>query len=155
MVVMAERVALSVFAFGFVLLAIFSYPLANQIVHYQSYTSYVTPDSLNWTSLAVHDELWRPVAHFEYTVDGKKYEGKEVFQGGLYRTPYAAEVAIKTINNSHPVVWYSPYAPDQASIEKFFPLKKLIYALITLFLIGYAAWAAYYLGIMSKFSKRG
>lgn len=137
---MAVRVGFGVLIAGIILWAIFVFPLAIQLMQYRSYANQVAPDALSWTTIAVHDELWRPVAQFEYTVDGKKYTGKEIFQGGLYRTPYAAEMAIKEVN---PVVWYA--SPSQATIEKFFPLKKLIYAFITLGLVVYSAYAAYYL----------
>ncbi len=116
-----------------------------QIWRYQSYTSQISPNALTWTTVAVHDERWRPVAHFDYTVNGKRFEQNEVFQGGLYRTPFAAELAIKEINISRPKVWYSPYDPSQATLEKFFPLKKLIYALIVLMLFIYGAWAGHYI----------
>lgn len=150
---MAVRAGLGILIAGIVLWAIFVFPLAVQLMHYRSYTSHVAPDELKWTSLAIHNELWRPEVHFGYSVNGKKYEGHEVFQGGLYRTPYAAEVAIKAINNSIPVVWYSPFNPSQATIEKFFPFKKILYAVITLLLILYSAWAAYYL--TDKFYRKG
>lgn len=150
---MAKRVGLGIIIAGMILWAIYIFPLAVQLTHYVSYTHRVTPDMLQWTTLRVHDELFRPVAHFQYTVNGQQYEEKEVFQGGLYRTPYAAEVAIKAINNSRPDVWYSPSKPSQASIEKFFPFKKVLYAVITLLLAIYTAYIAYFL--TDKFYRKG
>jgi hypothetical protein len=150
---MAVRVGFGILALGIFLWGIFVFPLAVQIMHYRSYTSSVYPNELRWTTLPIHEELWRPVAHFGYTVNAKEYDGYEVFQGGLYRTPYAADVAIKAINNSNPVVWYSPSNPAQATIEKFFPFKKILYAIITLLLIIYTAWAGYYL--TDKFYRKG
>lgn len=142
---MAVRAGLGIFIAGMILWAIYIFPLAVQLTHYASYTHRVAPDALEWTTLPIHDELFRPVAHFQYTVNGQKYDGREVFQGGLYRTPYAAEVAIKTINSHHPNVWYAPSNPSLASIEKFFPFKKVLYAVVTLLLVTYSAYIAYYL----------
>lgn len=150
---MAVRVGLGILIAGMIIWAIYIFPLALNLTHYVSYTDRVAPDILQWTTLPVHDELFRPVAHFRYTVNGQTYEGKEVFQGGLYRTPYAAEVAIKAINSSHLNVWYSPSKPSQSSIERFFPFKKLLYAVITLLLAFYTAYIAYYL--TDKFYRKG
>lgn len=150
---MAVRAGLGILIAGMILWAIYIFPLAVHLTHYVSYTNRVAPDALHWTTLPIHDELFRPVAHFQYSVNGQQYDGREVFQGGLYRTPYAAEVAIKAINSSHPVVWYSPSKPSQATIEKFFPFKKVLYAVITLLLAIYTAYIAYYL--TDKFYRKG
>lgn len=148
---MAARVGWGIFIAGMFLWAFYVAPLALQLVHYASYTHQVAPNELQWTILPVHDELFKPVAHFQYTVHEKTYEKKEVFQGGLYRTPFAADAASKAMDRPH--VWYSPSNPSQASIEKFFPLKKIMYAIVTLLLAIYGAYIAYYL--TDKFYREG
>lgn len=119
---------------------IFIFPTAEQLIRYPTYSHFVSPNQVIWTIKPIHDELWRPSASFSYTVDGKKYQKQEIFQGGRYRTPYAAEEAIKELKNQPLVVWYSPQNPQEGTLEKFFPLKKLIYSLTTLLLVFYIAW---------------
>lgn len=148
---MAVRVGLGILIAGLILWAIYIFPLAVQLTHYGSYSHQVSPDVLQWTTLPIHDELFRPVAHFQYTVNGQKYDGREVFQGGLYRTPYAVEVAIKAMRP--PVIWYSEKKPSQSTIELFFPIKKILYAVITLLLACYTAYIAYY--VTDKFYREG
>ena len=150
---MALQSGLGIFIAGMIVWIIYIFPLAMQLSHHVSYKEQVKPDVLNWTISPIHDELYKPVAHFQYTVDGKTYEGKEVFQGGLYRTPYAAEVAIQAIQSAEPVVWYAPSKPEKSTIEKFFPFKKVLYAFITLILVFYSAYMAYYL--TDKFYRKG
>lgn len=124
---------------------LFVYPIVVQAVYYFRYTATVAPDEISWQVNKVHDELWKLEAKYRYTVAGKSYKIDELFQGEQFRNPYAAESALKQFEKEKTIVWYPPNKPFQGTIEKFFPVKKVIYAVITFLLILYAAWLANYI----------
>lgn len=138
------RIFTVVLLVGLVLWGLFVFPLAQQLMNYTSYNKTASIDSIEWSIQPIHDELWRPKANFQYTVDGKTYQMQEVFQSGRYRNPYAAKEAVKALEKEKKWVWYSSKNPALGTLEKFFPEKKVIYSIITLFLVIYTAFLASY-----------
>lgn len=138
---MTQRsLGLTFFALALALWGVFVFPTARQVVRYYSFDRQVIPDSLTWSSKAINDELWRVQADYSFTVEGKPYSGTDSFLGERYRNPYAAELGIENLKKEHQSVWYAPQNPADSTLEKFFPTKKIVYALITLGLIFYAVW---------------
>lgn len=124
---------------GLIFWAFFSYTAMKQTLNYILTTEKV-PASIEWQIKKINDEAYRPFGFFTYTVDGKIYQKEELFEGGLYRTPYAAEKAVEELRHTHQTAYYSKNNPNVATLEKFFPLKKIIYSLIVLLLVFYSVW---------------
>lgn len=137
---MLLRITLAFLAIGILFWTIFSFPTAMLIAKYYSFKASVAPDFVNWSHEAIHDELWRPVAEFGYTLNGKVYREREVFQGERFRNPYAANAALEKLKKEYTLVWYDPNHPSQASMEKFYPTKKNVYSLLALGIIFYGVW---------------
>ncbi|MFI5333688.1 MAG: hypothetical protein ACHQT8_00800 [Chlamydiales bacterium] len=74
---------------------------------------------------------------YDFEVQGKKYQGKSRLQEPIFLNKFAAESAINSWG-SHPwSIWYDSGAPDRSSLQKLFPYKNCIYALIIFGVCGY------------------
>lgn len=130
----------SVFIAGLLLWGLYTYPTAAQIFRYFTYTSSQPIAKIEWEAKAVYEDLWKPYARFEYVVNGTTYRQEEIFQGGRYRNSFAAGEAIKELAKEKSQVWFSSRNPQKGTIEKFFPLKNLVYSIILLSLFFYVVW---------------
>lgn len=142
---MPKRIGLATLILGLLFWGVFTYSSAIEVYRYYTSADRVPAGHIDWMIQPVNDESWRPLVKFKYTVDGNTYFREEPFQQGLYRTPYAAEQAVKFLKEEINLVWYSPSNPSQGTLEKFFPTKKIIYSSVLFLLVLYAAGLASYL----------
>jgi hypothetical protein len=141
---MLERFGYALLACSLLVWAVFVFPIFMQTIEYIQAKESVAPESIEWSLDRIHDELWKPVVRFKYTVNGTTYQREERLQEGRYRNPYAAEEALKELKAEKTKAWYSASSPSHATVERFFPLKKILYALMTFLILLYGAWLARY-----------
>jgi hypothetical protein len=69
-----------------------------------------------------------------YHVDfqGKTYHGSSILLPPYHLNRSSAEKAIKNLEKKKWRVWLNPYNPTFSSLEKLFPMKKIIYAFLAL-----------------------
>ncbi|MES2345264.1 MAG: hypothetical protein V4494_04935 [Chlamydiota bacterium] len=70
--------------------------------------------------------------HYSYRVNGQIYEGETLFDRVHYLNRPAAEKDLEKWEKMSWEAWYNPKDPKQSSLQKMFPFKKCLYALLTL-----------------------
>ncbi len=70
-------------------------------------------------------------AHYTYHVDGQEFRGMTRFTTPFYFNYHAAEREIRARQAEKFSVWYQKKHPSFSSLQKKFPKKECIYALLT------------------------
>jgi hypothetical protein len=68
--------------------------------------------------------------HFEF--QGKIYQGSSVLPPPYHLNRPSAERAMGPLQKKKWFVWFDPRKPSVSSLEKAFPTKKIVYALVAL-----------------------
>lgn len=71
-------------------------------------------------------------ATYHFGFQGKTYQCKTVLPPPYHLNRLSAEKAIKNLEKFRWMAWFDPRNPSISSLQKEFPLKKTIYALIAL-----------------------
>lgn len=124
-------------SFALLLIAIYAFPVVYKVYQNAALTESVPPNFVKWTGQEISDEEWRVKAHYSYTVNSKSYEKEEMLEGEKFRNPYLVETSIPALNERYKLVWYAARDPSNASIEKYFPLKRAIYSVMLFALFAY------------------
>jgi hypothetical protein len=72
----------------------------------------------------------RCIYHFEF--QGKSYQGSSLLLPPHHLNRLSAEKAIIQLEKKKWKVWFDPKNPSISSLEKAYPTKKIVYALIAL-----------------------
>ena len=90
----------------------------------------------SWSVEEIKSDRFAVIAHYIFEYQGKTYEGSSSV-GGYYPNPWAAQEGKKQFALKKWSVWINPKDPHHSTLEKQFPLKKSLSALI---LIGLAMY---------------
>jgi len=134
-------------AFLFVAAAIALWFTITAVYHYYSYKNLNTQtltSSLQWEVEEKSEEAFVLKAFYQFEFQGKSYPGNTVFEDTPYRNQWAAEEAIKEISNQNLKVWFDPQDPQHSSLQKKFPYKDSVYAIMLWGLILYFFWLGFY-----------
>ena len=71
-------------------------------------------------------------AFFEFESNGRHCNGSALFGPPFYLNPFSAEGAIKAKKKETFTVWFQASNPSVCSLQKEFPLKSFMHALMTL-----------------------
>lgn len=109
----------------------------HQVNAYVHLTGQMQPDQITWTYQEVSSDLYAPLATFTFTTEGKQIQGSTLLSRPRFRSASAAESVLQELKKQMWPVWYAPGRPEQATIERRFPLKDCLSALILLGLFVY------------------
>jgi len=88
-------------------------------------------------------------AEYHYEVGGKALTGSTLFQNRYFLNRFAAENHGKLIEAKRWRVWYREGNPSVSSLEREFPQKDLLQALLT---VGVFAYFYFARGLLNKLS---
>lgn len=87
-------------------------------------------------------EMWRVIelgpskfaieAEYSFTHEGQSYSGMTRFARPYHYNRPAAEREIQRKIEDRSVAFYDPSHPNRSALERFFPLKNTLYAMLTL-----------------------
>ncbi len=103
---------------------------------------------LNWQVCDLSSSRYAVSADYQFTINGVVYDGKTVFENPHYLNRFAAEHSIRHHSNHSWKAWYRESNPLRSSLEREFPMKKCLHALLTLGVFGYFFFAR---GMVSRF----
>lgn len=126
-------------AFIAVLIMIYSIFAGIQIYRYLQLNEQISAKEIQWSVISQNSEKYVPFARYQFIVNGTSYQGQTLWQE-YYLNEWTAKEAIKRLS-SPSLVWYDSSNPDVSSLQKYFPLKDSIYAIL-LWLLGF-----YFLGL--------
>lgn len=134
-------------SFLFVITAItvwFSSQAASELFFYFRLNSQTPVEEIHWEVVKIADETFDLSATYSYKIREKIYQGKTTLSS--YRNPWAAKEAL-TIHQKRPwQAWYDAKAPQKSSLERTFPTKQVVSAILMLMLLFYFYWLGLYVG---------
>ncbi len=75
--------------------------------------------------------------HYSFELGERKYEGETRFKEPIFLNTLSAESEMKRWQSYTWAAWYDRDRPDRSSLQKLFPYKSSVYALIVLGVFGY------------------
>lgn len=106
-----------------------------------------TATALEWRVKKLSLSKYALTADYEYTVKGVVYKGKTTLKSPRFLNPFTAEHERRSYLLKTWTVWHSKSDPRIASLERRFPQKQIMHALLTLGVFAYFYCAR---GILSK-----
>ncbi len=89
------------------------------------------------------------IGEYQYEVNGAAFTGKTVFESPQFLNRFAAENYVRLIQNEPWQAWYTESKPVFSSLEREFPQKQCLQALLTLGVFVYFYFAR---SMLSKFT---
>lgn len=99
-----------------------------QYVRLDSQTS---AENVTWEVVMRSASHYILAAHYTYHVKGQEYQGKTECKTPFYFNYYAAIREVQSRKNEKFFTWYQKSRPSFSALQKQFPKKECIYALLT------------------------
>jgi hypothetical protein len=87
---------------------------------------------LSWQVRELSSSRFALEADYCFEVEGIVYQGKTLFKKSQFLNRFSAENYIKTFRVKQWEVWYKKRDPSLSSLEKRFPQKECLQALLTI-----------------------
>lgn len=116
----------------------FFIPAASNLYRYFSLSESVEASVSKWFIEETSLGEFHIGANYSFKLGEKTYHNETIFNSPKFRNPASADDEIKHKPN-HFLAFYSPQNADFSSLQKEFPLKESVSALILLILIFYFA----------------
>lgn len=84
-----------------------------------------------WDIKMISSSHYALLARYRYSVNGQEFTGETLLSSPRYPNQYAAEIDLKTRQSEEISVWYQKRHPAFSSLQKRFPKKELINAILT------------------------
>ncbi|CUI17859.1 Conserved putative membrane protein [Candidatus Protochlamydia naegleriophila] len=110
-----------------------------QLYSYQRLSHTAVPQKIDWSVLAMDEDHFIPQAHYQFTFQGKAFNGHTLLKEH-YLNAWAAREAIDRLQSKPLLVWFNSNSPAMSTIEKNFPLKICLYTALLWGLLLYLAW---------------
>lgn len=86
----------------------------------------------NWDVRDLSSSRFAIEANYRYEINGVVYSGKTIFEKPQFLNRFAAENHVKQLEAKRWHTWYRESNPTLSSLEREFPQKKCLQALLTL-----------------------
>jgi hypothetical protein len=97
----------------------------------------------DWRVIQKSSSAFAIEAVYTFEAQGKPFSHQTIFSKPYYLNQLSAERQIKIFSTQPWSVWYDAHNPTYSSLEKVFPMKKIIYALISVGVFGYFLYVRY------------
>lgn len=87
---------------------------------------------LNWNVREISSSRFALEAEYQFEFDGSTYFGKTVFENPQFLNQFAAENYMQINGSKSWEAWFQSNHPNFSSLERDFPQKKCLQALLTL-----------------------
>ncbi|MCB1118913.1 MAG: hypothetical protein KDK65_03040 [Chlamydiia bacterium] len=118
--------------------------------HYRIYASHsasVPIEEIQWNLFTLPSGETKLRADYTFTAETKNWKGTTLI--GDYINPSAAQAALPLVKEDAKVVWYDPQSPYLNTIDRVFPTKQVIYAIVLWGILLYFIGLGYYVGAKS------
>lgn len=114
-----------------------------EVWQYMRLDKQVKAQSIQWSIITASDEAYIPNASYSFKMGGKDYKNYTRLNE-TYLNEWAAQEAIDRLKQAPPLVWFDSSSPDISTLQKNFPLKASLYAILLWMLGLYFAGLGYY-----------
>lgn len=111
---------------------------------YMSLDAATPVESIKWQVDRLNEDRFAVKAEYMFRVKAQTYQGDTTFKNDIYWNPWTAEDALKVYSQKEWTVWYSSRDPHYSSLQKNFPLKESISAIILWVVFMYFLGLGYY-----------
>lgn len=122
---------------------IYTAQTAYYLWHYIRLDKQARAEHIQWSILSSNEETYIPYATYQFTVEGKKFQGETSWKEA-YLNEWTAKEAIGRLKDSWPPVSYNSSDPGISSLQNLFPLKESFYTLLLWILALYFLGLGYY-----------
>lgn len=117
------------------------------IYHYARLSDHTSPTNIQWSVEEITDERFLLNGHYHFKVEEKNYSGETLITSPHFLNKWAAEQSINDFEKLKWEVWYSHRNPEYSSLQKNFPYKEVLSALLL------AGVLAYFFGLKHYVEK--
>lgn len=111
-----------------------------QLYSYFSLTEETSAKTIEWSVIEITDEKYILGTKYSYSVNGVEHSGDSRMSSLSFRNAWAAEQAIPRYAKQAWTVWFSPTNPDYSTMQKSFPFKDCLSAILLWGILGYFYW---------------
>jgi hypothetical protein len=104
---------------------------------------------IDWKVQEVKSNHFVICATYDFTVDGIEYNSNTVLSS-IYPNYWAAHSIMQDLMNETRIVWYNPHNVSYSALEKSFPMKASVSAIILISLLVYFIFLGMYVGKLQK-----
>jgi hypothetical protein len=108
----------------------FSWPAYRELYTYSVLTAHTKAQSVHWSVIELSDERYVLQGNYIFRVEGGEHAGSTILDRLPYRNAWAANKAIPEHAEKQWEVWYSPKNLLYSSLQKNFPFKECVSAII-------------------------
>ena len=119
-------------------------------IDYSRFSEKSKLSELSWKYEALSGESFIPIGKYAFTFKGKSYTGETALTSLTYRNAWAVQQDHQQLSKIYPQVWLDPKNPSHSTLQKMFPLKESISALIMCGLCIYFIGLGYYVAKREK-----
>ena len=116
-----------------------------QLWTYHALNSQAPATILAWQTLP-RSSAFAIEASYTFEAQGRTLTGQTIFSKPYHLNTFSAQQQIKKFTERQWVVWYEAKSPAHSSLERVFPLKKVVYAVMALgvfvYFVAVRAWAS-------------
>ena len=114
---------------------------ATKVWKFTRYDAHVPATVLKWEIRDLPSARFAVVAEYHFETHQAPYEGQTVFEYPQFLNRYAAENYLKQLRVKDWKAWYRKANPSLSSLEKEFPQKECLQALLTVGVFAYFYFA--------------
>ncbi len=96
---------------------------------------------LSWNVIALSSSRFAVEVDYQYQVNETLYDGKTLFKSPQFLNRFAAENYVKMLESKRWNTWYRESCPTISSLERGFPQKQCLQALLTVGVFAYFYFA--------------
>ncbi len=112
--------------------------------HYWKMSASRPPSQANWSVAELSSEVFVPQVAYTFEVAKTSFAGRTMLTNHRYIHPKGAEQALTEFSAKKWAVWYNPADPQESTLQKMFPFKECISALILFGLLLYFIWLGFF-----------
>lgn len=117
---------------------------------YISLDTAIMPKNIEWTVKPISEEVFYIQAEYHFQWKGNDFSGTSQLEDHSFRNSWAAEKAIDAYKKLSWPVWFSSSHPKYSSLQKNFPLKECLSALVLWGLVIYFIGLQHYVKLMQR-----
>gem|GEM_PF-1281292 len=117
----------------------------SQLTSYLKLSASAPAEILDWVPKEIRPETYHSVVNYCFELNGDILEGEYNFQKPIFKTEAAAIETIEKFQERPWNIYFNPKNPQEAALQKMFPIKSGIHLLLSLAVLLYFYWFKHYL----------
>lgn len=119
------------------------------LIRYYQFNLEIPVSVGRWEIVELEANKYALSASYSYEFEGKDYMGKAQLSKD-YPNPWSAERALVKFKESEQTIWISPRAPQEGVLERSFPYKATLSAVLLLGLVIYFICLGLYVSVKNE-----